>query len=63
MMSQKQNDLITRIGPGTAAGEVLRRYWQPAALAEELTGARPVVQSACLVRILFFSGTMKINSA
>ena len=42
MMSQEQNDLITRVGPGTAAGEVLRRYWQPAALSEELVGARPV---------------------
>jgi len=43
MMSQEKNDLITRIGPGTGAGAVLRRYWQPAALAEELVGARPVV--------------------
>ena len=43
MLSQKNNDLITRIGPETPAGEVLRRYWQPAALAEELSGARPVV--------------------
>ena len=43
MMSKEQNDLITRIGPGTPAGDVLRRYWQPAALSEELMGARPVV--------------------
>ncbi|MCB1420709.1 MAG: aromatic ring-hydroxylating dioxygenase subunit alpha [Notoacmeibacter sp.] len=43
MMSQEANDRITRIGPGTAAGAVLRRYWQPAALAEELVSARPVV--------------------
>ena len=43
MMSQEQNDLITRIGPATGAGKVLRRYWQPAALCEELVGARPVV--------------------
>lgn len=43
MMSQKQNDLITRIGPGTAAGTLLREYWQPVALADELMTARPVV--------------------
>ncbi len=43
MMSQEQNDLITRTGPGTDAGKVLRRYWQPAALAEELVSSRPVV--------------------
>lgn len=43
MLSQEQNDSLTRVGPGTDAGEVLRRYWQPAALAEELMGPRPVV--------------------
>lgn len=43
MISQKQNEEITRVGPGSAAGEVLRRYWQPVALADELRGARPVV--------------------
>ena len=43
MLSQNINDLITRTGPGRPAGDVLRRYWQPAALSEELTGPRPVV--------------------
>ena len=42
MISQQQNDLMTRVGPGTPAGALLRRYWQPVALAEELAGARPV---------------------
>ncbi|MEX0284487.1 MAG: aromatic ring-hydroxylating dioxygenase subunit alpha [Paracoccaceae bacterium] len=36
MISQQLNDQITRIGPGSQAGAVLRRYWQPAALVEEL---------------------------
>ena len=48
MMSQKQNDLITRIGPGTAAGTLLREYWQPVALADELMTARPVVRVTVL---------------
>lgn len=43
MMSQEQNDLITRIGPGTGAGNVLRHYWQPAALSDEIAARRPVV--------------------
>ena len=43
MMSQERNDRITRTGRGRPAGEVLRRYWQPAALADELGGERPVV--------------------
>jgi len=36
MLSAAQNERITRVGPGTPCGELLRRYWQPAALAEEL---------------------------
>ena len=44
MISQELNDRLTRIGPGTPAGAVMRRYWQPAALSAELDlGARPVV--------------------
>ncbi len=42
MLSAEQNELITRIGPGRPAGELMRRYWQPAALAEELPDNRPV---------------------
>lgn len=36
-----RNELMTRVGPGTPAGSLLRRYWQPVALAEELEGKRP----------------------
>ena len=42
MISAEQNDRITRTGPGTPAGALLRRYWQPVALAEELAGDRPL---------------------
>ena len=42
MMSQEQNDLITRVGPKTPAGKLMRMYWQPAALVDELEGDRPV---------------------
>lgn len=41
MISAEQNDRITRIGPGTPAGNLLRNFWQPVALAEELQGERP----------------------
>ena len=34
-MHAAQNELITRIGPGTACGDLLRRYWQPVALLDE----------------------------
>ena len=42
MISAEQNELMTRIGPGTPAGKLLRNYWQPAALADEMQGERPV---------------------
>jgi phenylpropionate dioxygenase-like ring-hydroxylating dioxygenase large terminal subunit len=42
MLSAEQNDLITRTGPGTPAGRLMRCYWQPAALVDELAGNRPV---------------------
>ena len=42
MLSTEQNDLMTRTGPGTPAGKLMRCYWQPAALVDELAGNRPV---------------------
>lgn len=42
MISQQLNDTLTRIGPQTEAGAVLRRYWQPAALSDELIEDRPL---------------------
>ncbi|HYN11055.1 MAG TPA: aromatic ring-hydroxylating dioxygenase subunit alpha [Burkholderiales bacterium] len=42
MISREQNELMTRIGPGTPAGKLLRRYWQPVALVDEMSGPRPV---------------------
>src|SRR5467141_1835685 len=36
MLTRADNELLTRVGPGTAMGELLRRFWQPFALASEL---------------------------
>jgi phthalate 4,5-dioxygenase oxygenase subunit len=36
MLSQVENELLTRVGPGTGMGELLRRFWQPFALSSEL---------------------------
>jgi len=36
MMTKEENDLLSQVGPGTPCGELMRRYWQPAALSEEL---------------------------
>ena len=36
MLSREENELITRVGPGTPMGNAMRRYWIPALLAREL---------------------------
>jgi len=41
VISAAQNELMTRIGRGTPAGRLLRRYWQPVGIVDELAGARP----------------------
>ncbi len=35
-MKKEQNELLTQTGPGSAMGELFRRYWLPALLSEEL---------------------------
>jgi 5,5'-dehydrodivanillate O-demethylase len=41
-MRQAENEILTRVGPGTPAGELLRRYWHPVAVAGELTEEKPI---------------------
>jgi phthalate 4,5-dioxygenase oxygenase subunit len=36
MLTKEENDLLTRTGPGTPCGKLLRSYWQPVATSEEL---------------------------
>jgi len=42
MLTPEENEMLTRVGPGTPAGELLRRYWQPVAIASELSDENPV---------------------
>jgi 5,5'-dehydrodivanillate O-demethylase len=46
-MKQETNELLTRVGPGTPMGAVLRHYWHPVAASCELA-----VGSAKAVRLL-----------
>jgi 5,5'-dehydrodivanillate O-demethylase len=39
MLSEARNEQLTRVGPGTAMGEVLRRHWHPVAGIDELERA------------------------
>jgi 5,5'-dehydrodivanillate O-demethylase oxygenase subunit len=37
-LSREENEMLTRVGPGTPGGEMLRRYWHPIAFLSELKG-------------------------
>jgi phthalate 4,5-dioxygenase len=37
MTTQSENQLLTRVGPGTAMGDLMRQYWLPACLSSELS--------------------------
>ena len=57
MVSAAQNERLTRVGPGTPMGELLRRYWHPFAAIAELE-ERPVKAVRLLGEelVLFRSG-------
>ena len=41
MLTKEENEFLTRVGPGTPAGELLRRYWLPVGYPCELTDDNP----------------------
>jgi len=41
LLSREENELLTRVGPGTPCGELLRRYWHPVAVLQDLTEDQP----------------------
>src|SRR5437868_11943441 len=36
MLTAEENERLTRVGPGTPMGNLLRRYWHPVAASAEL---------------------------
>src|ERR1700704_5035143 len=59
MTPHEQNELLTRCGPGTAMGNLLRRYWIPALLAAEVPepDCPPVRVKLLSERLLAFRDT------
>src|SRR4030088_1805579 len=39
MLTQQDNELVTRVGPATPMGKLMRQYWVPTMLSSELPGA------------------------
>ncbi|MCE0535732.1 aromatic ring-hydroxylating dioxygenase subunit alpha [Kineosporia rhizophila] len=42
MLRREDNEKLTRTGPGTPLGGLMRAYWQPAALVSEMSEEKPV---------------------
>ena len=60
MLKQEDNERLVRVGPGTPAGELFRRYWQPALLSSEVAepeGAPVRVRLLCEDLLAFRDST------
>ena len=59
MLSQQDNERLTRIGPGTPMGELMRRYWVPATFSHliEKPNGPPVRVKLLCERLVAFRDT------
>jgi len=48
MLSREDNELLTRVGPGTPLGNLFRRFWLPAVKISELQPDGPPVRTRIL---------------
>ncbi len=64
MLSHEDNERLTRVGPGSPMGELMRRYWVPAAFASavaEPAGAPARVRLLCEDLVLFRDGAGRLG--
>ena len=59
MLSREDNELLTRVGPGTGMGEWMRRFWMPVMLSAEIgePDCTPVRVSLLGERLIAFRDT------
>jgi len=48
MTTASENELLTRVGPGTPMGEVMRQYWMPVAKSDEVAPDGPPLRLMAL---------------
>jgi len=60
MLSREDNELLCRVGPGTPAGETLRRYWLPVLFSDEINSA---VSSAVRASRVFWFVELAIETS
>ena len=63
MLTQEMNDRLTRVGPGTPMGELMRRYWHPIAGSAQLNDDTPTREVRLLGEdlVLFRSSAGKLG--
>jgi nitrite reductase/ring-hydroxylating ferredoxin subunit len=57
----RDDEELTRVGPGTPCGEYLRRFWQPIAFLYELTDLPLRVRIMCEDLVVFRSGNGEVG--
>lgn len=55
-MTKEENEIFTRVGPGTPMGELLRRYWWPVGLSADLKNKPTLIRLLCEDLVLFRDG-------
>ena len=60
-MQQSENELLTRIGPGTRMGNLMRRYWWPIGFTDKVTDEPVPVRILGEDLVLFRNGEGKLG--
>ena len=63
MLSKVENEMLTRVGPGTPAGEMLRRYWWPVGFSEQVKEKGSPIKATLLGEefVLFRDGAGRLG--
>src|SRR5436309_16070889 len=63
MLTVEENERLTRVGRGTPAGEMLRRYWWPIGLSDDVTAKAPPQRVRLLSEdlVLFRAGHVQLG--
>lgn len=54
--TKEENQILTRVGPGTPMGELLRRYWWPVGISADLKDKPTFIRVLCEDLVLFRDG-------
>ena len=60
-MTKEQNETMTRVGPGTPMGDLLRRYWWPVGVSKDLQGKPTLIRILGEDLVLFRDGMGRVG--